>query len=302
MLMTSFHWQETSSIFDSLKNEHGFKLKGVGKPSYFRDPDGTLAWGAQSYADKMLINYETMFRSKPKEYSTPLAKKDHTELDNSELLDDHGIKQYQSLIGALQWLVTLGRFDIHLGVATMSIFRFAPRQGHLEHLKRMYGYIKQNPAGATRFRVKIPNHEAISTRIKYDWSSTIYGNVEEEFPPDIPTHRGKLVQTSTYQDANLHHNLVTDRAMSGIIHLFNQTPIASYCKKQKTVETATYGSEFMVARLACEQIMDLCYTLRMMGIPIDGPAWGFGDNASVITSSTIPQSTLNKRHNALSYH
>jgi hypothetical protein len=38
------------------------------------------------------------------------------------------------------------------------------------------------------------------------------------------------------------------------------------------------------------------------GIPFDGPTWTFGDNASVITSSTIPQSTLNKEHNALSYH
>ena len=28
----------------------------------------------------------------------------------------------------------------------------------------------------------------------------------------------------------------------------------------------------------------------------------FGDNQSVITSSTLPHSTLNKRHNALSYH
>jgi hypothetical protein len=90
--------------------------------------------------------------------------------------------------------------------------------------------------------------------------------------------------------------------MAGIIHLVNQTPIESYCKKQKTVETATYGSEFMVTRHACEQIMDIRYTLRMMGIPIDGPAWASGDNPSVITSSTIPQSTLNKRHKALSYH
>ncbi|MGL4630091.1 MAG: Ty1/Copia family ribonuclease HI, partial [Leadbetterella sp.] len=98
------------------------------------------------------------------------------------------------------------------------------------------------------------------------------------------------------------HDLVTGRAMSGIFHFVNKTPVISYCKKPKTVETATYGSEFMVARHACEQIMDLHYTLRMMGIPIDGPAWMFGDNASVITSSTIPQSTLNKRHNALSYH
>jgi hypothetical protein len=90
--------------------------------------------------------------------------------------------------------------------------------------------------------------------------------------------------------------------MSGILHFINQTPIQWFAKKQNTVETATYGSEFMVARQATEQIMDLRYTLRMMGIPIDGKSWLFGDNQSVITSSTIPKSTLNKRHNALSYH
>jgi hypothetical protein len=40
----------------------------------------------------------------------------------------------------------------------------------------------------------------------------------------------------------------------------------------------------------------------MMGIPLDGPSWMFGDNESMITSSTIPHSTLNKHHTALSYH
>ena len=40
----------------------------------------------------------------------------------------------------------------------------------------------------------------------------------------------------------------------------------------------------------------------MMGVPLDGPAWLFGDNQSVITSSTIPHLVLNKRHNALAYH
>ena len=303
-----FIGKDPQSFFDSLTKDHGFKLKGVGKPSYhlggdfFRDSDGTLAWGAKSYVSKMLINYETMFGCKPKEYSTPMAEKDHPEIDQSSLLDILGIKQYQSLIGALQWLVTLGRFDIHLAVATMSSYRVAPRIGHLERLKRVYGYLKRNPSGAIRFRTRIPNHESVVTPVEYDWSSSIYGNVKEELPPDMPTPRGKAMRTSTYQDANLYHDLVTGRAMSGIIHFVNQTPIISYCKKQKTVETATYGSEFMVARHACEQIMDLRYTLRMMGIPIDGPAWMFGDNSSVITSSTIPQSTLNKRHNALSYH
>ena len=68
------------------------------------------------------------------------------------------------------------------------------------------------------------------------------------------------------------------------------------------METATYGSEFMVARQATEQIIDLRYTLRMLGVPLLGPSWMFGDNKSVVTSSTIPHSTLDKRWNALSYH
>ena len=73
-------------------------------------------------------------------------------------------------------------------------------------------------------------------------------------------------------------------------------------KKQNTAESATYESEFMVSRQATEHIIDISYTLLMMGIPIEGPSWMFGDNQGVITSSTIPQSYLNKRHNALSYH
>ena len=41
---------------------------------------------------------------------------------------------YQSLIGALQWCVTLGRFDIAVAVMTMPSFRAAPWNGHLECL------------------------------------------------------------------------------------------------------------------------------------------------------------------------
>ena len=182
----------------------------------------------------------------------------------------------------------------------MSSYRVAPRLGHLDRLKRIYGYLKRNPSGATRFRIKIPNHESVATPVEYDWFSSIYGNVKEELPPDMPTPRGKFMRTTTYQDANLYHDLVTGRSMSGILHFVNQTPIVSYCKNEKTVETATYGSEFMVARHACEQIMDLGYTLRMIGIRIDGPSWMFGDNSSVINSSTITHYTLNKFHSDLS--
>ena len=295
-------------LFDSLKEKYGYNLAGVGEPSYHlggnfdRDDDGTLAWGAQAYIKKMLSNYSQLFGTLPKEYSSPMEEGDHPELDLTAELDQDGIRLYQSLIGALQWAVTLGRFDILVGVTTMSSFRVAPRQGHLERLQRMYGYLKRQPDGAIRFRTGIPDHESRGTPVSYNWINSVYGPNEEELPDNMPPPRGQPFRTTTYEDANLMHCLVTGRSMSGIIHLVNQTPVQWFCKKQNVVETATYGSEFMVARQATEQIMDLRYTLRMMGIPIDGPAWMFGDNQSVITSSNIPHSNLNKRHNALSYH
>ena len=43
-------------------------------------------------------------------------------------------------------------------------------------------------------------------------------------------------------------------------------------------------------------------TLRYLGVPVVHSTYMFGDNESVVTSSTIPYSALSKRHNALSYH
>jgi hypothetical protein len=40
----------------------------------------------------------------------------------------------------------------------------------------------------------------------------------------------------------------------------------------------------------------------MFGIPIDGPTNVYCDNNSVVINSTKPESTLKKKHNAITYH
>jgi hypothetical protein len=40
----------------------------------------------------------------------------------------------------------------------------------------------------------------------------------------------------------------------------------------------------------------------MMGVPIEGPANVLVDNSSVVKSSTIPSSTLQKKHVSICYH
>ena len=79
---------------------------------------------------------------------------------------------------------------------------------------------------------------------------------------------GKTITTTTTADVNLNHCLATGRSLTGCLHFVNHTPIDSYSKRQATVETAAYGSEFAASKTATEQIIDLRHTLRYLGVPI----------------------------------
>ena len=107
---------------------------------------------------------------------------------------------------------------------------------------------------------------------------------------------------TTMFDANHAHDLDTRRSVTGVLIYLNKTPIQSYCKRQNTVESATYGSELVAARIATELTMAMRYRLRMLGVPIKGATIGFGDNMSVITNCSLPSSSLKKKHNAIAYH
>ena len=48
--------------------------------------------------------------------------------------------------------------------------------------------------------------------------------------------------------------------------------------------------------------MDIRQTLRYIGAPIATKSFLFGDNRSVVTSATLPHSTLTKRHNICAFH
>ena len=299
--------KDPRSILDLLKTKYGYKLKGDGEVEYHlgmdfgRDPDGTLYFGPQRYVKKMIDNYELLFGEKPKEYITPLEKTDHPELDNTEELDSSGISMYQSLIGSLQWAVSLGRFDIATAVMSMSRYRAAPGVGHLERLKRIYGYLRKFHHASIRVRTHQPNYEHLQHK-DHSWLYSVYGKCTEEIPEDIPTPLGKSVLLATYLDANLYHDYTTGRSVTGILQFVNTTPIDWLSKRQATVETATYGLEFVAARQATDKSLDLRLTLRYLGVPIKDATYMFCDNQSVVTSGSIPHSLLQKRHNALAYH
>ena len=296
-----------ASFVEMLQSKYGFHFKGTGPlefhlgADFYRDSDDILCMAPKKYVERLINNYVQVFGEKPRmNIYSPLEKGDHPELDDSELLDPQGVEQYQSIIGSLQWAISLGRLDIATAVMTLSGFRAAPRRGHLKRAQRVCGYLAKMKHATLKFRVHEPDYSDLPSAT-YDWFYT-YGDVKEPVPDDAPDPLGKQVTLTHYVDANLYHDALTGRSVTGILHMVNATPIEWFSKKQATVETATYGSEFVAARSCVEQIIDLRNTLRYLGVPIHKCSYMFGDNESVINSSSVPHAKLHKRHTALSFH
>jgi hypothetical protein len=299
---------DPKAFFQELEKQ-GFGLKGVtSAPEMFlggsigRDADGTLHWGAKRYIVRSMEAFERIIGEKPTTRTVPLPDKCQPELDTSAELDGTGRSKYQSLIGILQWIVTLGRFDIACAVMTMSRFRSAPRSGHLLLLGNIFGYLRKYPDGALRFKTETPQYEKRFTPKDSDWENTVYGEAFEELPPDMPIQMGKVVRQSGMFDANLQHDLITGRSAMGTFHMVQGTVVHFASKRQSTVETATYATEFIAGRTCLDEAIAIRYELRMLGAPLDGPIWLFGDNKSMIESASEPsEGRLAKRH-ILSWH
>ena len=93
---------------------------------------------------------------------------------------------------------------------------------------------------------------------------------KELIPPYMPEPRGKPVQTTGYADSDHAGDLISRGSRSGVLIFCNCSPIVSHSKKQGSIETSTFGSEFMAMKTAIELVEGLRYKLRMMGCPIDG--------------------------------
>jgi len=115
-------------IVKALIDEHNFKLKGTGPTKFrlgcdfYRDKQGILCYAPKKCIEKILDNYRRVYGTWPKVAHSPLINGDHPELDTSNLLNEDDQKVYQSLIGALQWVIQIGRFDITTAVMTLSQF------------------------------------------------------------------------------------------------------------------------------------------------------------------------------------
>jgi hypothetical protein len=126
--------------------------------------------------------------------------------------------------------------------------------------------------------------------------------MEEAIPLDMPPPLGKDVDLHMMVDSDQAGDKRTRRSRTGFIIFCNLAPIIWLSKQPVTIETSVFGIEFVAMKHGIKTLRGLQYKIRMMGVPLSGPTYIYGDNKSQVTNSSRPELTLIKKCNSICYH
>ena len=250
--------------------------------------NGVWAWSFSSSqyvqsANKSVEEYvgrpENSHLKIPSKAETPFMTSYRSELDVSPELTPRDSTYYQSLIGILQWIVELGRINICLEVSMMSSHLAMSRKGHLDQVLHIFAYLCKYHNTEVVYH---PSDPAVEYDVfeQRDWTSSEFGTVQgkEEIPSNIPEPRGLGFTMHAKVDADHALDTITRHSRMGFLVYLNCALIYWQSKKQNSVESSSFGSEFIAMKQCCQYVRGLRYKLRMMGISCDNPTFIYGDN------------------------
>ena len=240
----------------------------------------------------------------PPKALTPMVSAFIPELDGTPELDPDDHRFFQEMIGMLRWATEIGRVDVLYEVSLLSQYQASPRQGHLEQALHIFAFLEKHPKLTLYMDPSLPNLDYSIFTTDANTFKEYYRGAKEEMPHNMPRPRGIAVCTTAFVDSSHGANKVTRKSHSGHILFVNSAPVKWLSKRQQTVETSAFSSEFIALKQCIEDIEHLRFKLRMFGIPIynDEPTYILCDNNSVVTNTSNVESSLNKKHSSIAYH
>ena len=109
---------------------------------------------------------------------------------------------------------------------------------------------------------------------------------------NAPKPLGESVDLRMFVDSDHAGDKRNRRSCTGYLIFLNMALISWHTKTQATVEGAVFGAEFVAMKQGTKALSGIRYKLRMMGVPVEGPTYIYGDNMSVIYNTSRPESCL----------
>ncbi len=307
---------DPKKVMDRINGYFPLKEDSVGPPDQylgaklkrFDFPDGSHAWGispakyvqsavanCEKYVEETLGAPYTMYKKAENPFMTDYKPAE----DVSPELGPDEASYFMQLVGILRWMVELGRVDISTEVSMLASHAALPRLGHLDAAIHVFSYLKCKPNSVMMFDPWEP--KIGENFIECDWKG-FYEDATEAIPPNAPRPLGKGVTIRMYVDSDHAGDKTIRRSRTGFVIFLQSAMIDWLSKRQSTVESSVFGAEFCAMKHGIENLRGIRYKLRMMGVPINGPSYIYGDNMSVVTNSSRPESTLKKKSNSVCYH
>jgi len=308
---------DAMKILDKINGYLPLKPDSVGDPDIYLGaklrqtqlPNGVWAWALSpsKYVNQAVRNCETHLKEHfdgrftlPKRAENPFSMSYESELDESTPLDPNAASYFQTIIGVMRWMVEIGRIDIATEVSLLSSHLAYPREGHLEAALHIMAYLRAKHNSRLIFDPTYPDID-MTVFQQCDWKE-FYGDASEAIPTDAPDPLGKDVDLRMMVDSDHAGDKITRRSRTGFLIYVNNALVDWLSKRQPTIESSVFGAEFVAMKHGMEKLRGLRYKLRMMGVPVTGPSYIYGDNMSVINNTQRPESTLKKKNNSICYH
>ena len=143
--------------------------------------------------------------------------------------------------------MTKDRPYIHTYIRLCKFCHLAtPREGHLEQCLHIFAYLKKYNHSKFVFDDSVPVFDEEWFQ-QCDWEE-FYPGAEEVLPPNAPEAWGKPLTMMCFADADHASCHVMHRSHTGVLILLNKALIIWYSKRQNTVETLMFGSEFIAMK------------------------------------------------------
>jgi hypothetical protein len=199
--------------------------------------------------------------SKP--VGTPMVTRCKLSKDDDSLDVDQS--SYRSMIGSLMYITT-SRPDIMHDVGMVGRYQAAPKQSHLQAIKRIFRYLKE---------------------------TMTYGMW---YP------RNQNLQLTSYSDEDWENCVDERKSTSGGAFFLGDSLVAWLSKKQGSISLSTTEAEYIAAATCCTQVLWMIQTLADLEVKYTAPIPIHCDNTSAISVSKNPIFHSKTKHIPIKYH
>jgi hypothetical protein len=245
--------------------ESKFEMSMIGELSFFPGLQITqmsegMFISQEKYLREMLKRFQ-MEDSKP--VGTPMVIGCKLSKDDDSVDVDQS--SYRSMIGSVLYITT-SRPDIMHAIGMVGRFQSAPKQSHLQAVKRIFKYLK----------------ETMNYGLWYP--------------------RNQNFQLTAYSDADWANCVDERKSTSGGAFFLGDSLVAWLSKKQGSISLSTTEAEYISTATCCTQVLWMIQTLADLEVKYAAPIPIHCDNTSAISVSKNPIFHSKTKHIPIKYH